>query len=396
MSHGLRQGAVDSVAAGETVPKGSRLVMAFEDKGLEHVLAGIAEQLAIGHGHGHMALDVAHAAWNRLDNTDEGGGAGKGFAVRIYRGDTEGFRRDLSTQVHGVENPFRIDRALDLEEGAAVFSHHVAVDQGHLHVKVHKAAHQHHVRAPARGDAAKLVVHVEASGRVDGHHLQGDNGVDALLHGAAQDVVQVAVLDQRVGVRVVRDEVHVPRVDGARSDRRRQVRQVAPCRTFAQLRVLAQAHLGEHVFRAGRFMVAAHAACHIGVEATVGFGNGVMAGDAFVRPKRRGDLAQGVLGSRQNAGEVHHLAQAHHRVPGHGLFNVIGAYRGTRILKTGNRRHARGRGHHSLERGAARVLDHNLDAVEADHVGHLVRVPIDAHRAVGNDRSRVLGGAHHR
>ena len=200
---------------------------------------------------------------------------------------------------------------------------------------------------------------------------------------------------ERVRVRVVGDEVREARVDVGLGDGGRQVRQVEPRRAVAQLGVLPEAHLRERVLGAGRLVAAAHAAGDIRVQPLVGLGDGVVSRDHLVGSEGGGELAVGVVGGRQHAGEVHHLAEAHHAVPGHGVRDLGGAHGSTRVLEAGNGRHAGRRGHHGLQRRARGILHHHLHAFKAEHIAHLVGIPVDAHRAVGDDGAGVLAGTDH-
>ena len=94
------------------------------------------------------------------------------------------------------------------------------------------------------------MVHVVARGGVDRDHLQRDHRVDSFLHRAAQDVVEVPVFHERVGMGVVRYQIEKARVDVSLGDSGGKLGQIAPGRSLAQLGVLAEPRLGERVFGA--------------------------------------------------------------------------------------------------------------------------------------------------
>ncbi len=120
-----------------------------------------------------------------------------------------------------------------------------------------------------------------------------------------------------------------------------------------------------------------------------------MARDALACPEGLADLALGVLLAAEDAGEVHHLAQAHDVVPPHGLGDLLVVDRGAGVVEAGDGRDARRGGEHGLERGALGVVEHDADAVEAHDVAALVRVGEDRGGAARDDHAGVLGAADH-
>ena len=292
-------------------------------------------------------------------------------------------------------DPVRVVEGRQIEGDLPVLGHHVAVDHGAHDVQIFQVVQKHDVGALAWGDGAQLVLHAEAGGGVDGHHLDGGHDGDAQAHGHAQDIVEVPLGHQGVGVGVVGDEVREAGVDAGLGDGGGQLGQVEPGRAVAQLGVLPEAHLGEHVLGPGGLVAAAHAAGHIRVEPPVGLGDGVVARDDLVGRERLGQLAVGVVGAGQHAGEVHHLAEAHHPVPGHGLGDLFGAHEGAGVLEAGHGRDAGGRGDHGLQGRAGGIVHHHLHAFKPQHVAHLMGVPVDAHGAMGHHGPGVLAGAEH-
>lgn len=120
-----------------------------------------------------------------------------------------------------------------------------------------------------------------------------------------------------------------------------------------------------------------------------------MARDHLVGGEGGGHFAVGVIGARQHTGEVHHLAEAHHAVPGHGIGDLGGAHGGAGVLEAGTAGHTGRCGHHGLQRRARSVLHHHLHPFKAEHIAHLVGIPVNAHRAVGDNGPGVLAGADH-
>ncbi len=106
-------------------------------------------------------------------------------------------------------------------------------------------------------------------------------------------------------------------------------------------------------------------------------------------------LGERALVAGEDAGVVHHLPEAHHGVPAHGLADVLGINLRTGVLKAWHRRDARARRDHALERHARGVADELLERGKPGDVHGLVRVPADSRGTVRNHRAGVLGGPHH-
>ena len=96
---------------------------------------------------------------------------------------------------------------------AAVLCHSLAVDEHLEHFHGLQVFQQHNVRALARGDRAHFVIQLETLGAVDGDHLDGRDGIDALFQSPAENVVYVALGHQGVGVFVVGNQHCEPGVD---------------------------------------------------------------------------------------------------------------------------------------------------------------------------------------
>ena len=85
---------------------------------------------------------------------------------------------------------------------------------------------KHDVGALAGRNAAQIVVHREAGRAIDGAHLDSGDGVDALLHRTPDEVVEMPLLDERIGMVVVGHEHGEAAVDLAVGDHGRKRRQV--------------------------------------------------------------------------------------------------------------------------------------------------------------------------
>ena len=172
-----------------------------------------------------------------------------------------------------MRNPVGELERRQVEQGAAVFRHHVAVDQHAGDPQVLQIVQEHDVGALAGRDGAQVVVHLEALRAVDGDHLDGGHRIDPQPDGYPHDVVEMPVGHHGLG----------------------QHRQVLPGRAVAQLGVHAEAHLRQHVLGTRGLVAAAHARGDVGVQAPVGLGHGVMAGHDLARFQRGAHFAVRVV-----------------------------------------------------------------------------------------------------
>ena len=395
MCHGLRQGAVYAQAPHEARRVPARGVVPLEHERLEHIGGRVGLEQPLAHGHLHVLLVREGVAAAQTDGPHERTPVGHRLPACVRGGDGERRGGDLLPHVHGARHGLGPGEGLGVEERPAILGNHAAVDDGARHAKIREVLEEYEVGALARGDAAQIVLHLEARGRVDGYHLDGRERVYALGHGQAQHVVQMPVLNERAGVVVVRHEAAQARVHLAARHGGGQVVQVVPRRALADLRVHAQAQLGQRVLSARGLVAGRDAGGYVGVEPTVRLGRGVVARHGLAGRKRGGHLVHGTVRAGQDARVVHHLAQAAHAGPAHGLADVVRAHRGARVLEARDGRHAaRGR-EHALERHARRVGRHGAHGGQARHVARLVRVVEHARRAVRHHGTRVLRGPHH-
>ena len=115
--------------------------------------------------------------------------------------------------MHRVEDVLREVGGPDLHAHLPVFRHDVAVDHRPGDADVLQIVKEHDVRTLARRDAAHLVIHAEAGRDVDRHVLDRLDGIEALFDGAADDMIQMAVVDERVRVGIVGDQAGEAVVD---------------------------------------------------------------------------------------------------------------------------------------------------------------------------------------
>ena len=130
-------------------------------------------------------------------------------------------------------------------------------------------------------------------------HARGDGLLD--------DVVDVTLFQQIVGVLVVRAE-HTVGVILRREQRQQRVK-VARRGALADHDVLAALELGERVAHIGALVVGVDAGGNVGVEVVAGKAGGV-AVDLLVMRLRRNDLLEHLLVGIGDADVVHHLGKA--------------------------------------------------------------------------------------
>ncbi len=229
----------------------------------------------------------------------------------------------------------------------------------------------------AGGDRAEAIEPPEAR-RVEGDEADRDEGIEAPRDRAAQDRVEVAVVEQGRGVAVVRDEGAA--VGGGGGDERQERVEVAGGRALADHHGQAAAQLRARLLQPGRFVVGADAGGGVGVERGPDEA-GRVAVDRQAAGAGRGELRQHVGVGGEDAGEVHHLAEA----------GDTGAVerggdggrvedRAARLARRG--RDARRHGEEGAQRQIARRRDQRVHAGQAEDVGDLVRV--------GNDRAGAV------
>ena len=321
---GLGKRSVDAEALGEARGEGARVMVTLEDEGLQDVLVGQALQAAVDDGHAVVLLDRHGEAGQRLHDAHLGVSVGQLVPRRVEGGNPEGVGADRGRHVHRVEHEVRPGIRRGREERAAVLCHDLSVDDDALDAEVAKVVDEDQVSTLARRDGAHVARHLEALRHVDGDHLDGGDRVDAVLDGLAQDAVEVPLGDERLGVVVVGDEADETRVDGVADDGLRELAKVVPGRSLAHERVLSHADLGRDVLGARRLVAARDAGGDVGVEQAVGVGHGEVARHDLASLEGLVDLLDGVVLAAQDARVVHHLAETHHGVPGHGLADVLG------------------------------------------------------------------------
>ena len=212
-------------------------------------------------------------------------------------------------------------------------------------------------------------------------------GIDAAGEQEAEGVVHVALVDEVVGVPVVGADEEArgrARLDGAD-----EVLEVARRRSFPQHDVHALGQLLEGLGHARAFVVRADAGRDVGRELAAGK-PGRVAVDRLGDVAEEGDLVEELLVLVEDAGVVHHLAQAEDpRLAEEGM-HVRGVEGRPRRVEVGG---GHAGGHHEVDVDGQALArgEHVAHALVAEDVGYLVGVGYDGRRAARGDDARVLG-----
>ena len=154
-------------------------------------------------------------------------------------------------------------------------------------------------------------------GRVDRRHHERVLGADPLLDRDADHLVDVALLDDEVGLPVVGAESTA--VGAVLLDQREEVAQVAGDRSLAEEDPHAEAPLLQGFFEGDRLVVGADARGDVGVERGAA-NSGRVAVHVVGQAGRQLRQLSRVAGD--DAGEVHHLSDADRAAPAQQALDV--------------------------------------------------------------------------
>ena len=335
MRNGLCQRTVDAKARAEAKGMSSLgTVMAIEHSHLECIDRGVRLQLSVHNG------DLDHCILGNGRATHTANGAHAAHAVGTVHGNLEIRSGKGAANVQGMRHKLGPLKEVVVERGLPVLGRQVAVDINLLGDEGLQIGQDHHVGALARGDRAHILVHTQALCGVDGRKLQSCHRVASALEHSAQSTVHAALADKCVGMVVVGAQDNQARVDAALKHLREIIRKRKPCRAIASLHVHAHAQLGHHVIGRNALVTSANARSDVCVEAAIGLGDGVVARHALAGLEGLPHLMLGILLTSQDAGEVHHLAQAHNVIPLHGLGNLCRIHVRAAVVKAGHGGHA--------------------------------------------------------
>ena len=248
---------------------------------------------------------------------------GAGIA-RVRRDDLAGDQPDDAARTGVVEvlrrqvgNMERVVRALDevildarglevMHRAVAARQH--ALAEHHLHIKIVEIVDDGKIGQIARCNGAAVVQGEVAGGVVTGR-LHGDDGIDAVVDGLADEIVDVALFQQVARVLVVRAE-HAAVVIRL-SEQIDECLEVVGSRAVADHDELAVAQLRHGIVHIGALVVGIDARRDIGSQSLAGQA-GRMAVDLLVVRLRRNDLGDDFLVAADDTDIVHHLGKALH------------------------------------------------------------------------------------
>ena len=164
-------------------------MMPFEHRHLHHVLTWIRLNGAVFHFQVQNPFIIPDPIRNDFDHTS----FHRVAAVRSVN--PEAFRRDRMTHMHSVINGCREPGLSDFHRHGPVFCNHFPVNNRPGNADIIQVAEENDVRALARSNAAHLMIHPEAGRRVDGHILDGFDGIQSLPNRAANNMIQVSFID---------------------------------------------------------------------------------------------------------------------------------------------------------------------------------------------------------
>src|SRR5215211_2350107 len=385
---GQSGGPVEAQAAHEARQVLPRLAVAFYHGDPGDIFLGVEPDKTFLHREFGISSFRLHVVLHDLY------GAGAGRPVLFGRANVEGLFGDLASQLDSVECVVRVLEGGQLGHHASLLGHDLAGRDGERDVYVGQVSFEEDdVGAASGGDAADVPPHPEPLGGVEGSHLEGGYGADALLYGVAHHEVHVPLFDEGLGAAVVGDEQDVAGVQAQLGVGFYGGGDVVPGGAAPELGVHPLPETPHRVLGRGALVAAGDAARCVGGEApVVGRPGEVPVGD-LARAQSRIYLTVHLLVAEDHAGEVHHLSEGDHVLPPReGLGDLFGSDHrpGCLHLRRGGR-HAGGHLHVSGQGCGTRFIDHEPQATQAEHVGDLVRVEEAAGGAQREDRPRELG-----
>ena len=142
-------------------------------------------------------------------------------------------------------------------------------------------------------------------------------------------------------------------------------------------------------------MTTAHARTCIRIEPSICFRDRIMACNNFVCLEGFGKFSVCMVRTIYHTNEIHHFAKSNDAIPRHAFANFVWPNDGSRIFKSWHGWHTRRRGNHSFKRRVFGIFQHRLHTLKPKHVGNLMRIPINAHRAVRDNSTGVFANTNH-
>ena len=158
--------------------------------------------------------------------------------------------------MHRMEELLGPRIGLGRKERTSLLRHKIAVDEDKTGPEVLEVVEHDDVCTLARRHRAQVSCKPEALGHVDRDHLDGGDGVDPEGDRLPKDPVEMSLRDKRLGMCVIRHEVHEARVNLVVRHGMCKLFEIVPGRAFTQLCILPEAQLCQRIFARDRLMAA--------------------------------------------------------------------------------------------------------------------------------------------
>ena len=155
-----------------------------------------------------------------------------------------------------MEELFWPGEGLGRKERLSIFCHKVAVDEDKAGMEVLEVVEHDDICTLAWRHRAQVSCKPEALRHIDRDHLDGRDRIDSEGDGLPKDPVEMSLRDKRLGMGVIRHEVHEARVNLVVRHGMCKLFEIVPGRAFTQLCILPEAQLCQRIFARDRLMAA--------------------------------------------------------------------------------------------------------------------------------------------
>lgn len=365
---------LQAVTAQQAQADVARAVMAFDDGDLDDIGLQVVDEIAaVVAPDGSLPLFSDDASRQDIDGPD---------LVRCQVHDQFIFRKagNADGTADGAVIGSRKGQAVP-----AFFGYFPAADEGRQGLEVLQILEEDDVRPLARCQGA-AVVEVIAVGGVEGRHGNGRFRRQAGGDAEAQVFVEVAFLENRLGMKVVRAEQKTAQV--GRRHGLDQVGQVMAGRAVAQHDIYTGLEARFDVIQGETFVVRPDLGRCIGLK-VLARDTGAVAVDGLFHFIGGDELVQDSIVAVQDARAVHKFADAEDAVVCQGPFHIVGLQHSTAVVE---RRRWDARRHHEADVQGRLFcgFHHVAQAGQAADIDDFMRVGDDGRRPQGYDEAAEL------
>lgn len=363
---------LQAVTAQQAQADVARAVMAFDDGDLDDIgLRVVNEIAAVVAPDGNLPLFSDDASRQDIDGPD---------LVRCQVHDQFIFRKagNADGTADGAVIGSRKGQAVP-----AFFGYFPAADEGRQGLEVLQILEEDDVRPLARCQGA-AVVEVIAVGGVEGRHGNGRFRRQAGGDAEAQVFVEVAFLENRLGMKVVRAEQKPAQV--GRRHSLDQVGQVMAGRAVAQHDIYTGLEARFDVIQGETFVVRPDPGRCIGLQ-VLARDTGAVAVDGLVGVIGGDELVQDGIVAVQDARAVHKFADAEDAVVCQGPFHIVGFQHSAAVVE---RRRRDARRHHEAENGTTVRTEILAGITTFMTMAYILAVNPTIMSAAGMDKGAVL------